>query len=187
VCSNHTTPTSLCWCVVTVTCRSPKPCDPGSNPGIFANLKVDVMFEDAKKAIIASSQESSVYIGCDSIRYKKNKIWYAKYSTVIIVHKDSKHGCQIYHQCEDMPDYGNLKQRLLTEVQFAVSAATEIIDVLGKRHLELHLDINPNPKHKSNVAVKEALGWVRGSLGIEAKIKPHGFAATHAADHIVRH
>lgn len=142
---------------------------------------------DAKTAILESSPTSAVYIGCDSIRYKKNGRWYAKYSTVIILHKDGRHGCQLFHDSTDMDDYGNLKQRLLNEVMYAVSAATEILDVLGDRHMEIHLDINPNPKHKSNVAVKEALGWVRGSLGIEAKIKPHGFAATHAADHVVRH
>lgn len=145
------------------------------------------MYEEAKQAILNSSQQSSIYIGCDSIRYRKNKMWYAKYSTVIIVHTDSKKGCRLFHESVDMPDYGNLKQRLLTEVQFAVAAATEIIDIIGDRHLEVHLDINPNPKHKSNVAVKEALGWVRGSLGLEAKIKPASFAATHAADHAVRH
>ena len=145
------------------------------------------MYDDAKEAILNSSPQSSVYIGCDSIRYKRNGLWFAKYSTVIILHKDSRHGSQLFHESVDMPDYGNLKQRLLNEVNFAVVAATEIIDVLGDRHMEVHLDINPDPKHKSNVAVKEALGWVRGSLGIEAKIKPHGFAATHAADHVVRH
>lgn len=144
------------------------------------------MFEDAKKAILESTVESSIYIGCDSIRYKKNKQWWAKYSTVIIIHKDSKHGCKIYHNSVDMPDYGNLKQRLLTEVQYAVEAATEILDVIGPRSLSIHLDVNPNPKHKSNVAVKEALGWVRGSLGIDAQIKPYSWAATHAADHAVR-
>ena len=145
------------------------------------------MIEEAKQAILDSSKESSVYIGCDSIRFKKNKMWYAKYSTVIIVHMDSKHGCRLFHESIDMPDYGNLKQRLLNEVQMAVMAATEIVDVLGDRHMEIHLDINPNPKHKSSVAVKEALGWVKGSLGLDAKIKPASFAATHAADHAVRH
>jgi predicted RNase H-related nuclease YkuK (DUF458 family) len=40
--------------------------------------------------------------------------------------------------------------------------------------------------YKSNVAVKEALGYVKGTLGIDAKIKPDSFAATHAADHVVR-
>ena len=145
------------------------------------------MIEEAKKAIIASSQQSSVYIGCDSIRFRKNKQWYAKYSTVVIVHMDTNKGGRIFHSSVDMPDYGNLKQRLLMEVQLAVSTATEIVDVIGDRHFEIHLDINPNPNHKSSVAVKEALGWVKGSLGMDAKIKPHSFAATHAADHVVRH
>lgn len=146
------------------------------------------MIEEAKQAILDSSPHSSVYIGCDSIRYQnKKKQWFAKYSTVIIVHMDSKHGCKLFHSSVDMPDYGNLKQRLLTEVQMAVSTATEIVEVLGDRHMEIHLDINPNPKHKSSVAVKEALGWVKGSLGLDAKIKPSSFAATHAADHACRH
>lgn len=145
------------------------------------------MIEEAKQAILDSSKESSVYIGCDSIRFKKDKMWYAKYSTVVIVHMDSKRGCKLFHESIDMPDFGNLKQRLLNEVQFAVNTATEVIEVLGDRHMEIHLDINPNPKHKSSVAVKEALGWVKGSLGLDAKIKPSSFAATHAADHAVRH
>ena len=145
------------------------------------------MIEQAKQAILDSSLSSSVYIGCDSIRFRKNKQWYAKYSTVVIVHMDTKKGGRIFHTSVDMPDYGNLKQRLQKEVQLAVTTATEIVDVIGDRHFEIHLDINPNPNHKSSVAVKEALGWVKGSLGMDAKIKPHSFAATHAADHVVRH
>ena len=145
------------------------------------------MYDKVRQAILESSPQSSVYIGCDSIRYKKKGQWFAKYSTVVILHMDSKKGCKLFHESVDMPDYGNLKQRLLTEVQLAVTAATEVIDVLGSRHMEVHLDINPDPKHKSNVAVKEALGWVKGSLGLDAKVKPASFAATHAADHAVRH
>lgn len=143
--------------------------------------------DDAKAAILESSQNSSVYIGADSIRHKKNGQWYAKYSTVIVVHMDSKRGCKLFHNSVDMPDYGNLRQRLLNEVMYAIEAATEIIDHLGDRHLEIHLDVNPDPKHKSSVAVKEALGYVKGTLGLDAKIKPASFAATHAADHAVRH
>jgi len=100
---------------------------------------------------------------------------------------DSKRGCKLFHNSVDMPDYGNLRQRLLNEVMYAIEAATEIIDHLGDRHLEIHLDVNPDPKHKSSVAVKEALGYVKGTLGLDAKIKPASFAATHAADHAVRH
>lgn len=145
-------------------------------------------YDDAKKAILDSSPSSSVYIGADSIRFKKkNGDWYAKYSTVIILHMDSKHGAKIFHKSVEMRDYGNLRQRLITEAGFAIEAASEIVDVVGNRHLEIHLDINPNPKHKSNIAVKEALGYVKGTTGLDAVIKPHSFAATHAADHVVRH
>ena len=143
------------------------------------------MWEEAKEAIRLSSPESSVYIGCDSIRFKKHGVWHARYATVIVVHRDSRHGCQIFYNAETLPDFGGLKNRLLTEVNFAVMAATDIVDVLGDRHLEVHLDVNPNPKHKSNVAAKEAVGWVLG-MGFDAKIKPEGWAATHAADHAAR-
>ena len=144
------------------------------------------MYEEAKQAIIDSSPQSSVYIGCDSIRYKKKNQWYARYSTVVILHMDSKKGCRLFHESVDMPDYGNLKQRLMTEVQLAVATASEIIEVIGNRHMEIHLDLNPSPNHKSNIAVKEAIGWVRGSFGFDPMIKPESFAATHAADHAVR-
>lgn len=144
------------------------------------------MFKQAKQAIRASSQSSSIYIGADSIRYRKNGQWWAKYSTVIVLHLDSKHGCKLFHRSIDLPDYGSLKQRLLTEVTYAIEAASEVIEEVGDRHLEIHIDVNPSPKHKSSIAVKEALGYVKGSLGIDAVIKPDSWAASHAADHLVR-
>ena len=143
------------------------------------------MYEEAKKAIAESSPESSVYIGCDSVRYKKNGKWRARYSTVIVLHKDSKHGCQLFYDTVSMDDYGNMKQRLLNEVSYAIAAASEILEVIGDRHLEIHLDLNTDPKHKSNIAVKEAAGYVMG-MGIEHKLKPDAWAATHAADHCAR-
>lgn len=144
-------------------------------------------FEEVREAIRRSSAHSSVYVGCDSIRHRRKDGWIARYSTVVVLHHDSNRGCKIFYDSVDLPDYGNLKQRLLNEVSFAVNAASEIVDVIGKRSLEIHIDVNPNPAHKSNVAVKEALGWVRGSLGLDAQIKPNAWAATHAADHAARH
>lgn len=143
--------------------------------------------EDARKAILGSSITSSIYVGCDSIRFKKNGKWYARYSTVIIIHKESKHGCTLFHNTETLQDYSNLKQRLLNETMFAVTAACDILDIIGSRHMEVHLDINPDPNHKSNIAVKEACGYVIGMTGVEATLKPEAFAATHCSDHLVRH
>jgi predicted RNase H-related nuclease YkuK (DUF458 family) len=114
---------------------------------------------------------------------KKNK---ALYSTVVVLHMDSKHGCKIFHNQITVPDYGQMRPRLLMEVQYALEAFYAIEDIVGNRRLEVHLDVNPDPRHASNVVTSEALGWVRG-LGIQARIKPDSFAATTAADHFVRH
>ena len=144
------------------------------------------MYDEAREAILKSSEASSVYVGADSIRFKRNGQWFAKYSMVIILHIDSKHGARLFHKNIEMRDFGNLRQRLITEAGFAIEAAIEILDVIGQRKLEIHLDLNPNPRYKSNIAVKEALGYVKGSTGIDAKVKPDSFAASHAADHVVR-
>lgn len=159
--------------------------------------KRKTMIDKAREAIIKSSKETSIYIGCDSIRYKTKKkkdgkaVWKARYSTVIILHKDSNKGCQIFHNTEVLDDYGtdkggNLRVRLMNEAGFSIYAAFELLDAIEDRHLEIHLDINPDPRHKSSIAIKEAVGWVRGSIGIDPKVKPDGWAATHGADHIAR-
>jgi len=142
------------------------------------------MIEEAKKAILESSPESSIYIGCDSIYKPSNKK--TTFATVVVVHKDSKHGCKIFYKTETLPDYGIRRVRLLQEAIQAASVAQELIEVIGDRNYEVHLDLNPNPLHKSNEAVKEACGYVLGVLGIEAKIKPFSWAAAHCADHIVK-
>jgi uncharacterized protein len=145
------------------------------------------MLESAKKAIRESSRESSVYIGCDSVRFKKQERWYARYSTVVVLHKDSNKGCSLFYDTVVLPDYGNMKQRLLTEVMNTVNVALELLDEIDTRHLEIHLDLNQNPRHKSNVAVKEALSYVKSALPfVETRIKPFAFAAAHCADHLAR-
>lgn len=78
-----------------------------------------------------------------------------------------------------------MRARLLQEVQLALEAYYQIEDVINGRHLEVHLDLNNDSKHASNIVTSEALGWVR-SMGLTAKIKPDAFAATHAADRFVR-
>ena len=150
------------------------------------------MLDEAIKTIKESSQESSVYIGCDSRVTKKKcprtrkTIATAKYTTVIVIHKDSRHGGKIFHFSETRPDYGDIFTRMMTECEIALQIFKPISEVIGDRVLEIHLDINKDKIHKSNVAAQAAIGWVLGQTGIEPKIKPHGWAATHAADHMVR-
>jgi predicted RNase H-related nuclease YkuK (DUF458 family) len=146
------------------------------------------MLEEAKKAIQESSENSSVYVGCDSVRFKKRGKWFARYATVVVLHINSANGCKLFYRENVLPDYGkkteSLTQRLLNEATFAIEVASSIIEVIGDRHLEIHLDINPSPLHKSNQAAVQASGYVLGSTGIRPKIKPEAFAAMFAADRI---
>lgn len=142
-----------------------------------------------KKAIPfikASSQESKLYIGCDSIRVKKHDVWYARYATVIVLHMDGRHGCKLFHEVSLEKDYGNRRTRLMREAGLAFELALEVIPLIGERHLEVHLDFNPDPIYASNEVVSEATGWCKG-LGIAYKIKPDAPIATHAADHACRY
>lgn len=147
--------------------------------------------DEAREAIRKSSKESTVYIGADSVRFKKGTYpdgrdkWFARYATVIVVHKDSRHGCNVFSNIVTLPDYGQLRQRLLTEVQLSIDAFTEIETALDGRHLEIHLDVNPDPAHASNIVAKEAAGWVMG-MGVTSMIKPEAWAASTAADYCAR-
>ena len=49
---------------------------------------------------------------------------------------------------ESDDDYGNLRSRLMNEVTFALEDAMAVVDYVEDRHLEIPLDLNPDPKHK---------------------------------------
>ena len=50
--------------------------------------------------------------------------------------------------------------------------------------LEVHADINTDPKFQSNVALKDAMGYILG-MGFVFKAKPHAFASSSCADKVV--
>lgn len=146
---------------------------------------MELNIEEVKKAIHESSLETKIYIGSDSKVIKTRKGRRVKYCTVVILHYDGKHGGKIFSDIRTENFYGDArapKLRLLGEVQRCVEIGYEVLDAIGPRDFEVHLDLNTSPEHKSNLAVKEALGYVMGTLGVTAKLKPDAFAASTAAD-----
>lgn len=142
--------------------------------------------KDLKKAIRESSPTSNVYVGCDSKRTPSGVV---KYATVVILHIDGKHGGKMWSFISKEMDYGSIKNpkmRLIREAYKAVEIAAQIVDDVGERNFEVHLDLNSNPEYKSNSVVKEALGYVMGVLGFSAKIKPHAWASSSAADKLTQ-
>lgn len=143
----------------------------------------------ARDFITASSQSTSIYLGCDSRRYKQNGKWFADYARVICVHKDSCHGCKVFADIVKLPDYGPevskkvaIRSRLLKEVEIVIGLFDEMWDSIGGRNLEIHIDINTKPEAMSTMVHDEAFGWIKGVTGISPVMKPDAYAAMFAAD-----
>ena len=145
--------------------------------------------EEVKRFIFNSTEATKIYIGSDSTRFRKNGQWYAEYATVVIVHYDGKHGCKIFGKLESEIDYDQRKDkprmRLMNEVMRTAQMYLDLADAIEDRHVEIHLDINPNEKFGSSCVISEAIGYIKGMCNITPKVKPNGFAASVAADHLL--
>lgn len=128
--------------------------------------------EEVKEYIKNCSQESSIYIGCDSKRFGRKNKRFVAYACVILIHLDTKHGAKMFKFERVERDYGSLRQRMMNEAIMACGIGYEVREVCGDRTFEIHLDINPDKRHKSSVALKEATGLVLGMFGENPKVKP---------------
>lgn len=149
------------------------------------------LVNEIKDYLSVVSAESKVFIGCDSKRHKdRHGNWTATYITAVVVHIDNSKGCKVFCDTQVMQDYDQKKDRpamrMMNEAYKAVEAYQQLEDELILRDVEIHLDINQDPKHGSNCALSEAKGYVMGMTGVEVFAKPEAFAASYAADHGVR-
>lgn len=133
--------------------------------------------------------KTKVYIGTDSERVPVGKKWFADYMSVVIVHIDGKHGAKVFGSVSREPDYDYKKnrpsQRLMTEVYKTAELFLELSPHI-EHDIEVHLDINPDEKCGSSCVISQAIGYIKGVCNTDPKVKPHGFAASNAADHLKR-
>jgi len=131
-------------------------------------------------------KNTKVYFGCDSIRYKIKDVWHGEFTTVIVIHKDGRHGCKIFAQVDRERDYDNKPNkpmmRMMNEAYRVSSLYLEFADIVGDLHAEVHLDINTDDIYGSACAVKAASGYVIGMTNIIPILKPSAYAASYAAD-----
>lgn len=143
-------------------------------------------FDQIRDFINSQSNETKIYIGCDSERFLMKGVWYADYTLAIVVHKDSKHGCKIFGEIQRERDYDQRFSkpsiRLMTEVFKVSELYLKLQDVLSDRYVEIHLDINPQEQFASNSVVSQAIGYIKGVCNVVPLIKPKAFAASCAAD-----
>lgn len=145
--------------------------------------------EEVRQFIANSSETTKIYIGADSERYRdKNDNWVADYTVAIVVHIDGARGCKVFGKVDSERDYDNRHDRpalrLMNEVYRAAAMYLELADVIGDKHCEVHLDINPDIVHGSSCVVQQAVGYIRGTCNVVPMVKPEAFAASYAADRL---
>jgi uncharacterized protein len=117
-------------------------------------------------------------IGSDS-QVKNGSISFA---TAIVFLREGKGGFMyVNHELVFQPM--SLKERMIAEVAKSINIAYELCPILEANDvsLEVHADINTDPSFKSNVALKEAMGYIMG-MGYTFKAKPDAFASSSCAD-----
>lgn len=152
-------------------------------------MREEFDLEKVKEFIRNTSETTSVYIGADSERYRgRNDHWFADYTVAVVVHLDSSRGCKVFGKVDSERDFDNRHDRpatrLMNEVYRAAQMYLDLIDAIGDRHCEVHLDINPDEMHGSSCVIQQATGYIRGMCGFTPKVKPEAFSASYAADRL---
>jgi len=132
------------------------------------------------KTIQAEHREIRIYVGTDS-KVKGNLI---DMVTVIVFHVVGNGGF-MYVNKQRLKQKMTIRERMMTEVGASIQTAYEINDVLKTYNvpLEIHADINKDPKYQSNQAYSDAMGYTKG-MGYVFKSKPDAFASSVCADRL---
>ena len=147
--------------------------------------KIELPIKDAvEKTIIEETglgNKLKVCIGTDS-QVRGEVI---EFATVIVFLREKKGGF-MFIQHDRSEKKMSIKERMITEVGKSVDIAYKLCDLLDKYDvgLEVHADINTDPHFQSNVALKEAMGYILG-MGFVFKAKPDAFASSSCADKVV--
>lgn len=122
-----------------------------------------------------------VCIGSDSHVYGHE----IQYATAIVFVRKGKGAFTFIRKQKEFQKIG-IKERMLNEVNKSVEIAYRIFEILEKYNVEMevHADINTDPDFKSNIALKDAMGYILG-MGYVFKAKPYAFASSNCADMMV--
>jgi uncharacterized protein len=139
---------------------------------------------------LANGLNLSVSVGTDSQRAGKGY----KFATVILITTTQDLGgvvvgrggiliSAVHYNTFKQRNKELVNERMVYEVSKSVEVAYEIAPLLDlyEIKLEVHADINPDPKWESNKSLQQAVGYILG-MGYDFKVKPDAYASSNCAD-----
>lgn len=142
------------------------------------------ILEAVEEAIFREQEKGyrlKVCIGSDS----QVRSGIIEFATVIVILREKKGGFMFISNSRQEKKM-SLRERMIAEVARSVEVAYALCDLLDAYDvgLEVHADINTDPHFQSNLALKEAMGYILG-MGFVFKAKPDAFASSSCADKMV--
>lgn len=132
------------------------------------------------KEYVSQHENIEILVGCDSQNRKRETI----YAIVIGLYTPGKGAHVLYSKFTSQRERENTV-RLLNEVWFSVEVAEAIKNETGVIATWIDIDLNPDPKYRSNQALSSAVGIVTG-MGYKVRHKGLSPVMTYAADHLVK-
>ena len=150
------------------------------------NKEVDLIAELSE---FAHMPNTILHIGTDA---QKNGKTSSDFVTVVCVHMVDEcgigRGGRVLYWKEKQVRTHSLWEKLYGETERSLRVATMLTKEFGfdvGDKILVHVDCNPNVRYASSNYVKTLAGMVTG-YGFKYILKPDAFAASHAADHIVK-
>jgi predicted RNase H-related nuclease YkuK (DUF458 family) len=94
-------------------------------------------------------------------------------------------GAHVLCTKDTTPFEKDTSSRLMTEVWKAVEIAEFLRENGLPRASWIDIDLNPDPRYKSNKVLRQAVGLVEG-MGYKVRYKHNGAMTTYSANHLVR-
>lgn len=146
----------------------------------FSGERLESVTDYIKDYLKDHNDPVEIMIGTDS----QNKARVTTYSTVIVLYTPG-HGGHCIFKRWNTPKEKIRQTRLLKEVEESLNVANELVEAGCPKPKYIDIDINPNPKFKSNEVYQAAKGWVE-SMGYEVRFKTIAPLVTSAADWLVK-
>lgn len=133
------------------------------------------------KDYLKDRDDVELLIGADSQSFS-NSI--TKYGIVIAMYSKGK-GAHVVCTRETLPIEWNTQTRLLNEVWKSIEVAEFLKENGLPKPRYIDVDLNPDPRYKSNSILRQAVGMIEG-MGYTARYKKVGALIQYAANHLVR-
>ncbi len=145
---------------------------------LYDGKKVDLI--EYVGEYLKEKPNAEILIGCDSQNFSDKTI----YAIVVALYDVGKGAHVLYKKWKTEREWTR-NIRLLNEVWYAVEVAEAMKEAGLPKVKWIDIDINPDPRYKSNEVLRQAVGMVEG-MGYKVRYKTLGPIATYCADHLVK-